>query len=102
MLWRCASEIVSLIISSATPEGMPNRCPLCAAAITIEPSLSAGDAPCPNCGSLLWFIKALEGARYYQYEVIAPLQEKVAKIICDEFGVTKDRLIDLYSLPPKD
>jgi hypothetical protein len=44
-----------VIISSRTPEGTPNRCPVCGQAVRIEPSASTRDAPCPHCGSLLWF-----------------------------------------------
>jgi hypothetical protein len=55
------------MISSRTPEGEPNRCPVCGRLVTIEPSrppLDApdgspnhgpADAPCPACGHLLWF-----------------------------------------------
>jgi anti-sigma B factor antagonist len=42
-------------ISSRTPEGTPNRCPVCGHPLKIEPSDPAGDAPCPRCGHLLWF-----------------------------------------------
>jgi hypothetical protein len=42
-------------IASRTPEGSPNRCPVCAASVVIEPSQPPGDAPCPACGHLLWF-----------------------------------------------
>lgn len=42
-------------ISSRTPEGVPNRCPLCGTDLRLEPSNPPGDAPCPNCGHLLWF-----------------------------------------------
>jgi anti-sigma B factor antagonist len=44
-----------MTISSRTPEGQPNRCPVCGDSLTIEPSEPAGDAPCPRCGHLLWF-----------------------------------------------
>lgn len=40
--------------SSRTPEGIPSDCPLCGACTNIEFSDPAGDAPCPNCGHLLW------------------------------------------------
>jgi acyl carrier protein len=56
-----------MTISSRTPEGIPNRCPLCGAEVCIEPSQPAGDAPCPRCGHLLWFLS-------------------------DRFGVSSDRL----------
>jgi acyl carrier protein len=42
-------------ISSRTPEGTPNRCPVCGHGFRIEPSQPFGDAPCPACGTLLWF-----------------------------------------------
>src|SRR5262245_8107047 len=42
-------------ISSRTPEGSPNRCPVCGHDLRLEPSQPPGDAPCPACGSLLWF-----------------------------------------------
>jgi acyl carrier protein len=42
-------------IASRTPEGWPNRCPVCGADIRIDPSQPAGDAPCPQCGQLIWF-----------------------------------------------
>ncbi|MDB4766628.1 acyl carrier protein [bacterium] len=33
---------------------MPSECPLCGAKNNIEFSEPAQDAPCPNCGHLLW------------------------------------------------
>jgi PTS system fructose-specific IIA component/PTS system nitrogen regulatory IIA component len=49
--------------SSRTPEGQPNVCPVCGHEIVIQPSIPAGDAPCPYCGHLLWFPRlAREGA----------------------------------------
>lgn len=42
-------------VSSRTPEGEPNRCPVCGHRMLLEPSRPPGDAPCPACGSLLWF-----------------------------------------------
>lgn len=50
-----ASTGCIMVISSRTPEGSPNRCPVCGSSLKIEPSDPAGDAPCPNCGHLLWF-----------------------------------------------
>jgi hypothetical protein len=46
---------VTVNISSRTPEGESNRCPVCGNVLAIEPSRPPGDAPCPYCGSLLWF-----------------------------------------------
>ncbi len=42
-----------MTIASRTPEGLPSRCSLCGAEANVEYS-AAGDAPCPQCGFLLW------------------------------------------------
>ena len=44
-----------MVISSRTPEGEANSCPVCGSDVKVEPSDPAGDAPCPRCGHLLWF-----------------------------------------------
>jgi hypothetical protein len=44
-----------VVISSRTPEGEPNRCPVCQHEIRLEPSWGTRDAPCPYCNHLLWF-----------------------------------------------
>jgi hypothetical protein len=41
--------------SSRTPEGEPSFCPVCGKDVCIEPTRPPGDAPCPHCGTLLWF-----------------------------------------------
>lgn len=41
-------------ISSRTPEGEPQRCPVCGNEARVETSAVSGDATCPSCGSLLW------------------------------------------------
>ena len=46
-----------VIISSRTPEGQPNQCPLCGKFLRIEPSHPTNDAPCPHCGHLLFFVR---------------------------------------------
>lgn len=53
------------VISSRTPEGSPNRCPVCGAEVRIEPSRPSGDAPCPSCGHLLWFISRKGSTRFW-------------------------------------
>ena len=46
-----------MTISSRTPEGEPNKCPICGAQFALEPSATTNDAPCPNCGHLLWWFQ---------------------------------------------
>ncbi len=45
----------TMTTASRTPEGEPNRCPVCRADVYLDPSRPPGDAPCPQCGHLLWF-----------------------------------------------
>jgi hypothetical protein len=79
-----------MVASSRTPEGTPNRCPVCKKAIEIEPSMPFGDAPCPHCGCLLWFIAAESDVRFYPYEQSAALRERVIRILSDVLGVDED------------
>ncbi len=44
-----------MTISSRTPEGEPNTCPVCGHDLRLEPSIDTRDAPCLSCGYLLWF-----------------------------------------------
>ena len=41
-------------IASRTPEGWPSRRPICGAETALDFSEPTGDAPCPNCGHLIW------------------------------------------------
>jgi hypothetical protein len=50
-----------MTISSRTPEGDPNQCPICGHHARIEPSIDTRDAPCPRCGHLLWFAEHPSG-----------------------------------------
>lgn len=52
MTAACANLIVT--ISTRTPEGLPSRCPLCGAEARLEYAVTGDDAPCPECGYLLW------------------------------------------------
>jgi acyl carrier protein len=83
-----------LTVSSRTPEGVPNRCPLCGARVCIEPSQPPGDAPCPRCGHLLWFLCDKLGVTADQVDRSTSLEADsldVTELIMEleeEFGVT--------------
>jgi anti-anti-sigma factor len=78
-----------MVISSRTPEGQPNHCPVCGSYIRIEPSDPAGEAPCPRCGHLLWF--AWEDLGHDQ--VIRPTGNRLDP-------ESLDRLIDSLAMRP--
>jgi acyl carrier protein len=82
--------VVQVVASSRTPDGTPNHCPICKQAVQIEPSLPFGDAPCPHCGCLLWFIAAESDIRFYSDEQSAALREKVVRTFAGFLGVDED------------
>ena len=75
------------------PEGRPNHCPVCDAFVLVEPSLPLGDAPCPNCGALLWFLNAPEGARLHEARIIERVLERLrALLVARELNVELDKI----------
>jgi anti-anti-sigma factor len=94
---------VLMVISSRTLEGRPNSCPVCGSAIKIEPSDPAGDAPCPDCGHLLWFTWEKTGAT----EVIKPTRSDVQSeelgMLMAKWSETEKRgvrlVLDLSAVP---
>ena len=81
-----------MTISSRTPEGRPNRCPICGKSLNIEPSTPFGDAPCPFCGSLLWFFSRANGTLYFQHEAATPVRERIKHILAEQLGVSPDKI----------
>ena len=70
-------------VSSRTPEGAWNRCPVCGADIVIEPSLPSGDAPCPECGHLLWFLNVGGAVCFYGKGEISALRRRVGELVVE-------------------
>lgn len=69
--------------SSRTPEGEPNRCPVCGKRLRIEPSRPPGDAPCPHCGHLIWFGPRTHGKK--TTEEAYPEKESVMETLFGQF-----------------
>ena len=76
--------------SSRTPEGQPNHCPVCGKDLRIDPSRPPGDAPCPYCGSLLWFDSWYEQG---------PIEDTPGQIRLEFRGGCKDRIV--FDSPPR-
>jgi DNA-directed RNA polymerase subunit RPC12/RpoP len=79
-----------MTISSRTPEGDPNQCPICGHRVWIEPSIGTRDAPCPSCGHLLWFAEhpsgsAIERAERGPYRQLA-LMRRVMGLATKKLG----------------
>ena len=76
-----------MTISSRTPEGEPTLCPLCLGHVIVEPSVFIGDATCPRCGQLLWFIQIADTTRLFDAEKSQPGRERAIEIIANQLGV---------------
>jgi acyl carrier protein len=85
-------------ISSRTPEGRPGRCPICEAVVCIEPSGLTGDAPCPQCGQLLWFVVLPTEMRLYPLDEIPEEKRQRLAEILDAFGGTIQDSLDVVEL----
>jgi acyl carrier protein len=86
------------IISSRTPEGSPGRCPVCGR--HLEVSIPFGNAPCPNCGSLLWYLNSGDEVLYIDEEVGIRLRRKLRTLLAQQLGVEeKDVPGDWEALP---
>jgi acyl carrier protein len=80
-------------ISSRTPEGTPNRCPVCGSDVRIDPSLPFGDAPCPKCGCLLWFVGVPpETHHFFEYDAAEPIREALLQRLAHDLGVSRHDL----------
>jgi acyl carrier protein len=76
-----------MTVSSRTPEGSPSRCLVCASEVRIEPSRPFGDAPCPACGTLLWFVAIGSEARLFD-----PIQDERVHRFAERLGLSPDDL----------
>lgn len=81
-----------MTISSRTPEGEPSHCPVCGADVCIEPSLLFGDAPCPNCGHLLWFFRSETDMRIVEHEAAKPVRDRIVEIIAKRLGIGNEQV----------
>lgn len=72
-----------MTISSRTPEGVPQDCPVCGHTICIEVSLPFGDAPCPACGTLLWFFVNDQQTRW-----VDPTSNTASQFLFERFDIT--------------
>lgn len=80
------------VISSRTPEGQPSRCPLCGKQVVIEPSKLFGDATCPHCGQLLWFLRLTDEVRVYEHEQANKIRERLRRLIAEQLGVDESQV----------
>ena len=76
-----------MTISSRTPEGPQSRCPICNSNVQIDPSILFGDATCPVCGSLLWFLHMQSHLHILEHSGSRDVRERVIAIMANQLGV---------------
>lgn len=81
-----------MTVSSRTPEGHPNHCPICDGEINIEPSQPFGDAPCPSCGQLLWFTRRHDELMFYDLATAKLKITRIREFIAQQLGVDVDKI----------
>lgn len=80
------------MISSRTPDGEPNHCPVCNHSFVIEPSQPFGDAPCPRCGHLLWFVAIRQTPVLVTLANDHELPDRVLRHLANQLGVPMETL----------
>jgi acyl carrier protein len=69
-------------IVSRPPDGTSGVCPTCGAIAVIDPFAGTGDAPCPVCGVLLWFLLTTEGVQFQTWDEVPPdLHERLREFL---------------------
>ena len=81
-----------MTISSRTPEGQPATCPLCGASVVVEPSVLFGDATCPNCGQLLWFLQIADQTRLFDPLQRSPNKGRLLEFLAQQWGVAREKI----------
>jgi mannitol/fructose-specific phosphotransferase system IIA component (Ntr-type) len=87
-------------LSPATriPEGRPNKCPVCGKTVFIEPSSPPGDAPCPYCGCLLWFLESPGQSQLYGLHQFS-VADRSIRTRTQALTAILDRLVESHALP---
>ena len=83
-----------MTVSSRTPEGQPNHCPICRADVCIEPSPLFGDATCPNCGSLLWFLNLQSHLHVFERSRSRDIRDRVIAIVAKQLGIDPEQITE--------
>src|SRR5262245_10267541 len=83
-----------MTISSRTPEGTPNRCPVCGKDARPEPLSPPlfGEVRCSRCGCLLWFVRVQSAIRFWENEKAESVRERVIEIVAENLGVDKEQV----------
>lgn len=60
--------------------------------VVVEPSVFIGDATCPRCGQLLWFIQTSETTRFFAAEQSPTTRDRIIEIVANQLGVDREKI----------
>ena len=79
-------------ISSRTPEGFGGDCPICGARVYVSPAEPLSDAPCPQCGVLLWPLTYGTAAWLFARDALTPSQRAALRQLLAKLPENPDSL----------
>ncbi len=83
--------------TTPAPERAAGQCPLCRAAVALQPTEDYGNAPCPACGKSLWYCKQPGGIWFHDAAKAAQLRERVIPFVAKQLGADATRITDATS-----
>lgn len=68
------------------------------ASVVIEPSVFIGDANCPHCGQLLWFIQTANTAQIFDARQSQERKDQTLDVLSRQLGVDRDKITNNSAL----
>ncbi len=66
--------------------------------MVVEPSIFLGDATCPRCGQLLWFIQSPITTRFFAFHDSSPTRERIIAFVANQLGVDRAKVLNNATL----
>jgi acyl carrier protein len=60
--------------------------------VVVEPCVFIGDATCPRCGQLLWFIQTSDTTRFFTAEQSSTTRDRIIDIVVSRLGVDREKI----------
>jgi hypothetical protein len=75
--------------------GLPNRCPVCRAALAAPPAAVHGERDCPRCGAGLWFLLFSDGPTFFVRRPGESVHDLIADLAGPRLGLTSVQVKDM-------
>ena len=66
--------------------------------VIVTPSVFTGDATCPRCGQLLWFIQTEETTRLFDGQQSSTIRDRIVDIVANRLGVDGDKISNHHTV----